>query len=211
MTIRRIASAVPYDSNIYLVSGEHPIIVDAGTGFDSPGVISRIRSACPQGPAMIVATHCHFDHVGGLADLVDAFGCPAFAGWRDAPHIREPDGFVSDDMFRGSMRPVDVHDLREGDILDSGDHTLTVLETPGHTSGSICLYDGEDRLLISGDTLFADGYGRTDLPGGSGSSMVASLRRLSKLDISGLFPGHGSTCDRYTPDRLAGVLRMAGV
>ena len=65
--------------------------------------------------------------------------------------------------------------------------------------------------MISGDTLFLGGYGRTDFMGGSFDSMLASLVRLSKLDIRELFPGHGSTCESYTPGMMAEVLRMAGV
>lgn len=211
MTVEPIRSAVPYDSNIYLVSGDRPIVVDAGTGLDSGGVIPRIRSVCPEGPASIVLTHCHYDHAGGAADLAEEFGCPVFAGWRDAPHVREPDEYAASSMFGGSMRPVDVHDLSEGDVVDTGDHMFTVLETPGHTEGSICLYDGSSGILISGDTVFSNGYGRTDLPGGSMTAMRGSLLRLSKIDIRELFPGHGSTCDRNVHDNLDWVLRMAGV
>ena len=86
-----------------------------------------------------------------------------------------------------------------------------MLETPGHTEGSICLYDEASGTLISGDTLFLGGYGRTDFMGGSFDAMLASLVRLSKLDIRELFPGHGSTCESYTPGMMAEVLRMAGV
>ena len=109
------------------------------------------------------------------------------------------------------MRPVDAKDLREGDVLDTGSRRFSVLETPGHTEGSICLYDEASGTLISGDTLFLGGYGRTDFMGGSFDAMLASLVRLSKLDIRELFPGHGSTCESYTPGMMAEVLRMAGV
>lgn len=211
MSIEKITTSVPYDSNVYLVSGDRPVLVDAGTGLDSGTVISEVRRMCPAGISSIVVTHCHYDHVGGLRDLVDAFGCPAYAGRRDAPHIRSPDEVTSASMFGGTMRAVDVLDLSEGDVIDTGDHRLRVIETLGHTKGGICLFDDSLGWLISGDTLFCMGYGRTDLPTGSMTEMRESLLRLSKIDIRGVFPGHGSTCESYTPGMMAEVLRMAGV
>ena len=169
MSIVTIPSSVSYDSNIFLIEGERPILVDSGTGQDSGTVIGRIREVCPEGPSMIVATHCHYDHAGGLHDLVEEFGCPVYAGWRDAQVIRHPDRRDVSALF------------------------------------------GAAGTLISGDTLFLGGYGRTDFMGGSFDAMLASLVRLSKLDIRELFPGHGSTCESYTPGMMAEVLRMAGV
>ncbi len=211
MSVLRIPTAVPYDSNVYLIDGKDPVLVDAGTGVDSDAIIEGIRLVCSDGPSMIVATHCHYDHAGGLRDMVDEFGCPVYAGWRDATVIREPDSRDVSSLFGSSMRPVDARDLREGDVIDTGAHAFRVLETPGHTEGSICLYEESTGTLISGDTLFIGGYGRTDFVGGSHRDMVASLQRLSKLDIRVVFPGHGSTCERYTPGMMAEVLRMAGV
>ena len=103
MSIVTIPSSVPYDSNIFLIEGERPILVDSGTGQDSGTVIGRIREVCPDGPSMIVATHCHYDHAGGLHDLVEEFGCPVYAGWRDAQVIRNPDR--RDVSAQGGGRP----------------------------------------------------------------------------------------------------------
>lgn len=212
MSIRLVPSRVGYDSNIYLVSGEHPMVVDAGTGQDSANIISIIRRASPKPPEMIVATHCHYDHVGGLRDLVDAFGCPAYAGRLDAGYIRDSDPeHTVGNLFQDRVRPVEVNSLAHGDVLDTGDHRFTVLETPGHTPGSICLYEESTGSLISGDTLFLTSYGRTDFAGGSMSAMRSSLGMLRNIDIRELFPGHGSTCERYSPGYLDRVLEMAGV
>ncbi|MDO5862500.1 MAG: MBL fold metallo-hydrolase [Thermoplasmata archaeon] len=212
MSIRLVPSRVPYDSNIYLVSGEHPLIVDAGTGQDSDAVIATIRRASPKPPEMIVATHCHYDHAGGLKDLVDAFGCPVYAGRLDAPYIRSGDPELTvGSLFGDTLRTVEVNDLAHGDFIDTGEHRFKVLETPGHTPGSICLYEESTGSLISGDTLFLTGYGRTDFAGGSMSAMRSSLGMLRNIDIRGLFPGHGSACERYSPEYLERVLMMAGV
>lgn len=212
MSIIRIPTSIPYDSNIYLVTGDRPIVIDAGTGQDSESVIHRIRSYTPVAPVAVIATHCHFDHTGGLKDLVNAFDCLVFAGSTDAPFIRSSDSeYTVSHLFGSSLRSVDVVDLHEDDILNTGEHALRVIDTPGHTPGCICLYEDTTGYLISGDTLFLTGYGRTDFPGGSMSSMRSSLSKLSNIDIRGLFPGHGSICERYNPSFLAGVLNMAGV
>jgi len=80
--------------------------------------------------------------------------------------------------------------LREGE-LKIGDVVLEVLETPGHSPGSICLYYPEKRALFSGDVIFQDGIGRTDLPGGDSRQLKESIKRLTCLDVEYLLPGHG--------------------
>jgi glyoxylase-like metal-dependent hydrolase (beta-lactamase superfamily II) len=90
------------------------------------------------------------------------------------------------------QRPMKISALKEGDIVDGGDVVLEVLHTPGHSAGSICLLDRETRDLFSGDTVFTNGgVGRWDLPTGDHSPLISSLKRLSKLKIRGIFPGHG--------------------
>lgn len=82
--------------------------------------------------------------------------------------------------------------LTDGAKIDLGDSTLRVIHTPGHTPGSICLYEAQSKSLFSGDTVFPYGsVGRTDLPGGSSRDLIRSISRLVKLDVSVLYPGHG--------------------
>jgi glyoxylase-like metal-dependent hydrolase (beta-lactamase superfamily II) len=81
--------------------------------------------------------------------------------------------------------------LTEGDTIDIGDHALTVVHTPGHTSGSICLLDTVTRTLFSGDTWFMNGIGRTDLPSGSFEMMERSFQKLRTVDADHVCPGHG--------------------
>jgi glyoxylase-like metal-dependent hydrolase (beta-lactamase superfamily II) len=136
----------------------------------------------------IVLTHCHFDHIARIKEI--AHMCRA----RVAIHRADARGLVDDlcslSMNFGARSPGIVPDLMlaEGDMV--GD--FVVLHTPGHTPGCICLYSEQDRLLFSGDTVFADGYfGRYDFPGGSRAELARSLDRLSALDVEGLFAGHG--------------------
>ncbi|MCK4247341.1 MAG: MBL fold metallo-hydrolase, partial [Methanomicrobia archaeon] len=76
-------------------------------------------------------------------------------------------------------------------------YRLEVLHTPGHTDGSICLYDEAKKIMFSGDTFFIDGIGRTDLPSGNEEALKESLERLASLDIEKVYPGHGRVgkCD----------------
>ena len=87
---------------------------------------------------------------------------------------------------------MDVKDASEGDVFDLGGCRLRVIETPGHTPGGVCYFLPDDRLLLSGDTLFAGSVGRTDLPGGDMPTLMASLAKLVALpEDTTVVPGHG--------------------
>lgn len=177
-----IIDGMGYDSNVYVFDD---IIVDTGTGQNMDYILKSIKEAGGSADdlSLIVNTHHHYDHIGGnqYLDLEVAMHT------QDAGALEEGDQEVLlANMFGKSMEKMKVdHKLEEGDRI----HDFEVLLTPGHTSGSICLYDGE--TLISGDTVFAGGgFGRVDL-GGDMGAMRRSLERLSKLDIKYLLPGHG--------------------
>ena len=170
------------DSNVYVFED---IIVDTGTGQNMDYILKSIKEAgsSVDDLSLIVNTHNHYDHVGGnrYLDLEVAMH------QNDARALEEGDEDVLlATMFGKTMEKMEVaRKLNEGDKI----HDFEVLLTPGHTSGSICLYDGE--TLISGDTVFSGGgFGRVDL-GGNMDDMRNSLERLSKLDIQYLLPGHG--------------------
>jgi glyoxylase-like metal-dependent hydrolase (beta-lactamase superfamily II) len=94
-------------------------------------------------------------------------------------------------MFGEKLEPISVaRELQEGDKIELGELTLKVLHTPGHTAGSICLYEPQQRLF-SGDTIFSDGVGRTDLPTGDVTALHNSIEGLLKLDVQNIYPGHG--------------------
>ncbi len=213
MSIFRIESSVPFDSNIYLVVDKRTMLVDTGSGLDHDCVVAGIHSILgDRGLDMIILTHCHFDHTGGLAALIREFKCPAYAGGPDADCIRRGDSVHTlSDMFGYDFEPVDVRDLRDGDVIDLGTRNFRVIWTPGHTTGGICLYDGIAGTLISGDTLFEAGVGRTDFPGGDMIALRNSIRALSNIDIKELYPGHGSICINYDPAMLARVMTLVGV
>ena len=212
MQIVRIQSSVPHDSGIYLVISDRTMLVDAGTGAD-PSVPDRIRAELGgRGLDMVVATHCHFDHIGGMPDIVREFRCPVYAGEADAQHMRvSDDRYTLASMFGGSLPEMEVSDLADGQVIDLGEAAFRVIHTPGHTRGSICLHEPVSGALISGDTLFEMGVGRTDFPGGSMADMRSSLRVLSNVDIRELYPGHGSICRDCGPELTRRALAVVGV
>ncbi|MHB9132308.1 MAG: MBL fold metallo-hydrolase [Armatimonadota bacterium] len=191
LTIHTIPGA-PLETNCYLVAdtvaGE-AILVDAPWQ-----IVDDVRDLLAElavSVKWIVCTHGHWDHTMGLSELMEATGAPVAIHASDAEMIEHPS--FAPFSFPFELTPVTPDRLlEEGDVIEVGGHQCTVLHTPGHTPGCICLYDDADHVLFSGDTLFAGTYGRIDLPGGNPEDMVQSLRRLSTLPPeTQAYPGHG--------------------
>lgn len=156
-------------------------LIDAGI---HPMAVERYRDRIK----VIVLTHCHFDHTARVREIAAMCNAKVAIHSLDAPALMNDLKSVA--IFFGERAPSITSDvlLSEGDSIG----LLKVLHTPGHTPGSICLYDAENRILFSGDTVFTEGsFGRYDLPGGNFQSLKSSIRRISSLDIEGLYPGHG--------------------
>ena len=138
---------------------------------------------------LIVSTHGHWDHIGDNAAVAAHTGADVAVHPLDRQRLTDPQPVWAPFEIVPSVPAVE---LAEGGQVRFGSLRLDVLHTPGHTEGSVCLYDPEAGLLWSGDTLFAGGWGRVDLPGGDATLMAASLARLSTLpDSVAVFPGHG--------------------
>jgi glyoxylase-like metal-dependent hydrolase (beta-lactamase superfamily II) len=140
---------------------------------------------------LIVSTHGHWDHIGDNAAVAGHTGADVAVHALDRVRLTDP---------RPMSAPFDIPacvpavDLAEGGEVRFGGIRLRVLHTPGHTEGSVCLLDLDAGLLFSGDTLFAGGWGRVDLPGGDATAMADSLARLSTMeDGVQVFPGHGGS------------------
>lgn len=183
-----------YDSNIMVLDGDKPIIVDCGTGNNNAFNIERILTVLDgRSVDRIVLTHGHFDHAGGAAALSRRFGARVYI------HPEGIDMLASSDpqatgawLFGAKPEPVEARPLEEGDIIDVGTAEYQVLYTPGHSLHSIALWHAPSRTLIPGDTVYADGgIGRWDLKGGDYDQLVASLTRLAELDAVSMYPGHG--------------------
>jgi hydroxyacylglutathione hydrolase len=203
------------NTNAYLFSiwKKSCLIIDPGG--DAEEIINHMvmKNLHPLG---IVCTHGHFDHVAAVGELHSYFAergedIPIFVHKLDSHFFgkealnahREsyaPLGPSALDLVNSAFNPLPAADvlLKEGDtILDSG---LVVLHTPGHTPGSICLYSEVNQVLFTGDTLFFEGVGRSDLPGGDGIKLMKNIRKkiLNLPDEVRVFPGHGpfSTIER---------------
>ena len=141
----------------------------------------------------ILNTHGHFDHVGGNFKLVQATKAPLYIHQADAPMLGKVAQVASMYGLPGENSPQPDMFLEDGLVIEFGKCRLQVIHTPGHTPGGCCLYLESESRMIAGDTLFADGVGRTDLPGGSHEQLVQSIKtRLFTLpDHVQVYPGHG--------------------
>ena len=158
---------------------------------------------------LIANSHGHIDHIFDNAPLMAASGAPLA--------IHPDDAYRLDGSNRHGFELSAVtatRDLREGEQVRIGELVFDVLHAPGHTEGSVCLYEEHHGLLLSGDVLFAGSYGRTDLAGGSDEQMVSSLARLAREipPAVRVLPGHGpeTTVARELPwlRRLAAAGRL---
>ena len=138
---------------------------------------------------LIVSTHGHWDHIGDNAAVAEHTGAAIAVHPLDRDRLEHPEPLWAPFDIPPSVPAVE---LAEGGEIRFGEIRLTVLHTPGHTEGSVCLLATDDGVLLSGDTLFAGGWGRVDLPGGDPAAMVESLKRLTTLEERiAVLPGHG--------------------
>ena len=166
-------------------------IVDPGA---EPETINAFLEKKGLTPALVLLTHGHFDHIGALDGLLARYpGLPVHIGPGDVPMIGHPQNAWPPD-YEAVKKPASlVADLVDGATLTAGGLTMQVIATPGHTPGGACFLFAEQKLLLTGDTLFQGSCGRTDFPGGSRSQLNDSLRRLAGLDPElTVVPGHGS-------------------
>jgi hydroxyacylglutathione hydrolase len=139
---------------------------------------------------LIVSTHGHWGHIGDNAAVAAHTGSEIAVHPLDRHRLENPQPLFAPFDIPPSVPAVE---LAEGGVIRFGSIRLRVLHTPGHTEGSVCLLEEDEGLLYSGDTLFAAGWGRVDLPGGDPDAMVESIARLAGLeDRIAVFPGHGA-------------------
>ncbi|MCI9163032.1 MAG: MBL fold metallo-hydrolase [Lachnospiraceae bacterium] len=157
-------------------------------------------------PTAILLTHGHFDHIMAVEDICRAFPCQVYAGREENQLLQDPSMNLSGSMGTEQIGiEADVL-VRDGEVLSLIGFEWKVLETPGHTAGSVCYYLESEKVLISGDTLFADSLGRTDLPTGDSRAIVRSIteKLLALPEDTMVYPGHGEVTtigheQRYNP------------
>lgn len=178
------------ETNSYLVISEenNAVLIDAPA--DAKYILEQVELyECTL--KKIFITHGHFDHVGAVADLVEATGCEVYIHVCDKPKMLDEDAMLAS-VFRARGHKLYTGELKlftENDILTLDELEFDVLETPGHTSGSVCFICG--KCMFSGDTLFSRSIGRTDMPDGNIAAMKKSLAKIA--DLGGnltIYPGH---------------------
>lgn len=197
--------------NCYVVSDETKecVIIDCGALYDDEGAaITSYIQTSGLTPKHLLCTHGHFDHCMGNGIIYNAYGLK--------PEVHIDDEFLMIKMreqtreILGVNLPMEVPPvgryLTDSDTITLGNHTLTILHTPGHTPGGICFYCGTENICFSGDTLFRMSIGRTDFERGSYEDIVNSLQHVLALlpPDTKVYPGHGPATTiadeiRYNP------------
>jgi hydroxyacylglutathione hydrolase len=179
------------DSNTYVVKGAPGLLIDPGNAGYLPALIHAMGEdgIAPEDIGTIVNTHLHGDHCGANE------GFKGFSGARIALHPVQKEHYrtvVVEAARLFGMPPEEFteDDIIEGTTLTVGDIVIDMLPSPGHSPDSVCYYLRDDRLLVCGDVIFQMNTGRTDLPGGNGDELKASIERLAGFGAAGLFPGH---------------------
>ena len=184
-----VAAFGPWQTNAYLVwdgRSADALVVDPGMGAAGP-LMARVAENGLR-LHLIADSHGHIDHIFDNGPLMRASEAPLAIHPDDAYRLDGTNNYGFEVEAVTATR-----DLHDGEQVRIGDLVLDVLHTPGHTEGSVCLYEERLGLLLAGDVLFAGSYGRTDLPGGDDEQMVASLARLAREipESVRVLPGHG--------------------
>lgn len=199
----------PFDGNVYLILDEIPALIDTGM-MPEPTIRNIKKYIDPQKIELIVLTHSHHDHSGGVPKIKEATGAKVLIHEEEA-------GFLGDEMATvaylfGQPAPQIKVDgtLNEGDVIDLGQWKLEVMHTPGHSPGCISLYERKEKVLFSGDTIFPQGnIGRTDLFAGSSEDLIKSIERLIELDVEVLYPGHMEVTNKNVKSQIQASLKFA--
>ena len=175
---------------VYDQAGGSALIVDAPLGMCKK-YVSALKSF-EVTLRMVVNTHGHWDQIADNAALIEATGAELCAHSWDATRMSEPRLTMEEGMKLQITPSKAQHPLQDGEELELGEMKFEVIHTPGHSPGSICLYEPNSGTLFSGDTLLRLGVGRTDLPGSNALRLSESLRRLALLpDDTRVYPSHG--------------------
>ena len=197
---------------VYHEKTREAVIIDPADNADY--LVSKCREFGVE-PEAVLLTHAHFDHMMAADDIRKTYGCKLYVHMDDEKMLNDPSLNLSGTMGTEQVSISADHLLRDGDVLHFLNREWKVMATPGHTAGSVCYYIPEEEVVFSGDTLFAESLGRTDLPTGSMSAIVHSIaeKLLVLPDEIMVYPGHGDATTiahekQYNP--VAAYVRKGG-
>ena len=179
-------------TNCYLFGD--PVTKEAAVvdpGYEAPRVLAAAR-LCGLRIKIVLLTHAHFDHIGGVAGVVETTGAPLAMHPLDLPLLHAKGGATLWGIPMDTP-PDPTMDLKPGDVIEVGRLRLATLFTPGHTPGHVGFYERAEGILFDGDVLFQGSIGRTDLPGSNHDTLMKSIREqlLTLPDETIVYPGHG--------------------
>ena len=198
-----------HEGNVYLIIDEVPVLIDAGRNAEA--ILKNVEKFVdPKRIEFIILTHCHHDHTAGVPVLKEATGAKVLIGEGEVCDL-------GDDVATGSYLyqedPAEFAvdgTLEEGDVISLGEWSLAVLQTPGHSPGSIALYEPKAKALFSGDTILPHGnIGRTRRSGEAVKELVRSVERLAGLEVLVLYPGHMEPTDERVGEQMRTSLEYA--
>ena len=195
------------ESNIYLIKKK--VLIDAGLGFHKKILEKALTTLdiTPDRIERIIFTHAHYDHIGGASSFKNA----KIAIHTDDAQIMETGDSTKSCAFAFgkdlTKTKVDLK-LFDSDTIRIDNIALKVIHTPGHTEGSLCLYDKDKKILFTGDTIFSDAIGRTDLPGSDDQEMKQSLDLLKTLHVTTILPGHGKIIEKDAEASINNTIKM---
>lgn len=183
----------PLETNAYILylteTPHHALIIDPAPGSADQLIafIEKIKLL----PQKIILTHSHWDHIADIAPLKKHYSIPVAVHELDQGNLKQPG---SDGLnWAPPLAGIEVEEVfSEGDQIPLGNYFLRIIHTPGHTPGGVCFYNPDNKILISGDTLFSGSIGNLSLPTANAEMMWASLDKLAELPKeTKVFPGHG--------------------
>ena len=181
--------------NIYLYYDKHTnegVLIDAGGGDTDVAAISATLPALGITVKAILITHGHFDHIISADELRKLTNAEIHCHKDEVPMLADPELNLST-MIKKQLKVTPCKTFAEGDVFTFGSITLKVIHSPGHTHGGVCFYDKQNGNIFTGDTLFRESVGRTDLPQGNGKTLRKSIteKLLTLPGNTNVYPGHG--------------------